>query len=97
VKVIGTAGTGYILSATSDEVANLIGHCFMNSECPRLNIGDSIRIASMYQQLRDLHYKKAELESVQKTLRVTADLLSTINPVFPAVAAEPDKKEEKQS
>ncbi len=96
MKVIGTAGEGYILSATRDEVANLIGY-FSGYDVKQLQVGDNIRIGSMYHQLRNLQNKRAELENIQKTLRMTADLLTAVQPLIPAVTAEPDKKEETKS
>jgi hypothetical protein len=49
VKVIGKTEGGYILEASNDEVANLIGYySTYDKDYKRPNCGDNIQISSMY-------------------------------------------------
>ncbi len=92
MKVIGTTKDGYMITATRDEVANLLGFYFGGQEgCPRIAPGDEIETAGMFHQLYDLARKKDSLTDVAKELRTVAALLEARNPIIAgAVDEEPD-------
>lgn len=85
MKIIGQTPSGVILEATKDELANLAGYYsaydteFNNKDLSR--VGTVVEAHAMYQQLYRLASAKRELETAQKTLRATADLLEPVMPI----------------
>jgi hypothetical protein len=83
VKVIGNTKDGYILEASENEVANLIGYSsHWSDKFKRPSVGDDIQINKMYRQLYDLEHNQPELRKVIDTLRGLADMLEPVCPVI---------------
>ena len=84
MKIIGKTQNGYIMEATGREVARLIGYYYEGIDgAEHLEVGMTIEVSKMYQQLYDLSCRRRELEKVQQELRRAADLLTPVIPVFP--------------
>jgi hypothetical protein len=91
MKVIGTTVNGFILEATNDEVANLIGfHSSYSDGFPRkIESGTVINVSPMYRHLYALSAAERSLADMASKLRTAADLVGTLpDPLTPA----PDKE-----
>lgn len=84
MKIIGETSDGYILTASKDEISNLIGYysAYSNKYENKVFIGSVINVADMYKKLYDLDRNKDELEKTAKTLRTLADMLDVVDPIF---------------
>jgi hypothetical protein len=93
MKIIGKSENGFILEASRDEVANLIGYYFSCSDgCKMPSIGDELQVSKMYRQLYDLKNRQPELQKVVGTLRGLADMLEPVCPVIEKAAKEATTK-----
>jgi hypothetical protein len=93
VKVIGESRDTYILEASKDEIANLIGYYSRYDDKAHVSVGDKINISSMYKQLYNLKNNEPKLKEVVKTLRGLADLLEPVCPVIEAQIKDAAKPE----
>lgn len=93
MKIIGKTETGFILSASEDEVCNLVGYYSKYSSEPKLQIGANIEVAKMYRHLYSLGNEKTEIASMAAKLRAAADLIGTLPDPIAEALAVPDKKE----
>jgi hypothetical protein len=87
LKVIGKTGDGYILDASTNEIANLIGYYSdydMRDNNKKLAVGDNIQISAMYKQLHNLKNNEPKLKDTVKMLRGLADSLEPVCPVIEA-------------
>jgi hypothetical protein len=85
VKIIGKSESGYILEASNDEVANLVGYySIYDKDYKRPNCGDNIQISSMYKQLYNLKNNEPKLKDTVKILRGLADSLEPVCPLIEA-------------
>jgi len=82
MKIIGKTENGYIIEASKDDVANLIGYYSHYSKEVNISVGDEIQVSKMYQQLHDLERSQPEMRKVVSTLRGMADLLEPVCPVI---------------
>lgn len=88
MKVIATTKTGFLLDATDDEVAKLVGYYnaySMKSAFRRsnvVNVGDSIQIAAMYTSLTGLVDKLATMEQIRASLRAVAASMEIVDPLL---------------
>ncbi len=87
MTIIGKTTNGFIITAGSDEIANLIGFHYASSKSgvESMKVGAEIKVSAMYQQLYTLNYQKRKLADAQKTLRQTADLLTPVIPIMPEI------------
>lgn len=91
MKIIGKAKDSFILQASENEVANLVGH--YSHWDVRLETGDEINVAKMYHQLRSLSVLRTEIESTKETLLEMAKSLEVVLPVtFNVEKVIPDNK-----
>ena len=83
MEIIGTSlRETIILTATRDEIANLIGYYYPGSDgCPRLDVGLKIKVSEMYHRLRSLADRKDTVASAAKMLRAYADMLELVPPI----------------
>lgn len=91
MKIIGESREGYIIEASKDEVANLIGYYSKYDDKFKISVGDKINISGMYQQLYNLKNNQPRLKEIVKTLRNLADLLEPVCPVIEAQIKEAAK------
>ena len=85
MKVIGYTEKGYMLDATKEEIANLIGFYSTYSEEYRkssIGIGSEINVSAMFKQLYDLHWRHDDVEKAKEKLRQCIDLLDEVNPLI---------------
>lgn len=90
MKIIGkTSENGLLLSATEDEVANLIGYYGKYSEDAQSHLkpGTDIHISEIFKTLYYMSTRKRELEEAAAKLRCCADAITLTCPVVEAVAA----------
>ena len=84
MKIIGRTKEGYILDASADEIANLVGYYgkYSLDKKVQLNIGDEINISQMYKQLYNLSRKHEEIESAKEKLAECIKYMDEIEPVI---------------
>ena len=85
MKIIGKTQKGYILDASEDEVANLIGYYgeySLREQCGKLNIGDEIQISRMYEQLYKLHDNHKDIERAKECLTQCIENMEEVLPVI---------------
>ena len=85
MKVIGRTEKGYILDATKEEIANLIGfYSTYNEEYRKasIKIGSEINVSAMFKQLYDLHWKHDDIKKIKEKLRQCINLLDEVNPLI---------------
>lgn len=85
MKVIGRTEKGYILDATKEEIANLIG---FYSEYGKgfkeksIGIGSEIKVSGMYKQLYELAGSYEKIERAKENLKRCIELLDIVNPLI---------------
>ena len=92
MKVIGYTETGYMLDATKEEIANLIGFYKTYGEEFRkksIGIGSEINVSGMYKQLYGLAEKYDDIVSAKDNLKQCIELLDMVNPIID-VSIKPD-------
>lgn len=97
MKVIAKTKDGYLLEASETEIANLIGYYSQyESGFDRrgLNIGDSLKISEMFQQLYSLKKNLPLLSKTAAEFRNLADLLEVKDPILRRRVEEVTSKEE---
>lgn len=88
MKIIGTTKDGFILEASENEVANLIGYYsrydMREKETAPPKPGDTIRIHEMYQRLYVLASRRGQIKTAQKMLLDAASELELVDPILAA-------------
>lgn len=96
MKIIADTGKGYILEATEDELANLMGYSsdfhrrnypegaeqFRRASGRKLVPGDIIPIKKMYDHLYTMANKEKELMEISAKLKAAADFVDTALPTI---------------
>lgn len=85
MKIIGYTEKGYLLDATKEEIANLIGFYSTYSEefvKKFLGIGSEINVSGMYKQLYELTGKHDYIERAKDNLKQCIELLDIVNPLI---------------
>jgi hypothetical protein len=98
MKIIGKTENGFVLIASADEVANLIGYHSKYSDAKAvrdLDVGSEIRVAEMYRHLSRLGHAKQEISDMAAKLRAAADLITALPDPIVGAQAEADNKEQK--
>ena len=88
MKVIGTTKRGFLLDASDDEIAKLIGYWsaytvkskFAKREV--VNVGDEIQIAEMYKSITELVDKVKTMEQIRASLRAVAASMEIVDPLL---------------
>lgn len=97
MKVIAKTRDGYMLEASEDDIAYLIGYngrYSVSYDKSKLQIGDKINISAMYGQLYNLKENQPKLKNTVNILRSLADLLEPVCPVIEASLKEAAKDKE---
>ena len=92
MKIIGYTGKGYMLDATKEEIANLIGFYGTYGEEFRkksIGIGSEINVSGMYKQLYGLARGYDDIERAKDNLKRCIELLDIVNPLID-VSINPD-------
>lgn len=95
MKIIGKTEEGFMLSATEDELAKLLGLSSAYSIEDRSRVlvpGKKIAVADLYKRLERLGRLPAELTAAQKALRGIADALEIVEPLLVEAASTSDAK-----
>jgi hypothetical protein len=88
MKVIATTKRGFLLDASDDEVAKLIGYYSAYtvkskfSKSNVVNVGDEIQIAEMYKSLSELVGNVKTMEQVRASLRCVAASMEIVDPLL---------------
>lgn len=93
MQIIGVTENGFVLTASQDEVANLVGYHSRysgGSAIQKLKPGNEIKIAGMFRHLYDLGSAKADIAATAAKLRVAADLIDTLPDPISAAEAKTD-------
>lgn len=93
MKVIGSTIGGFILQASADEVANLLGY-FYTSAIPnkpgwgrqKIEVGDEIQLGKAFEKIRYLSSERRTCERTALELENLAARLRLADPVVRAVA-----------
>lgn len=92
MKIIGETPGGFILEASCDEVANLVGYYsrYDGAFCKRqIRPGDQIQVHQMYQRLYMAARRRNEIRTAAKMLRDAAGELELADPILRAADEEP--------
>lgn len=81
MKIIGKTDDGFIIEASQNEIANLIGYYF-SSECPIIEVGCIITINKIFYQLYNLARTRTKLDEIANELNTYADRLRLIQPII---------------
>lgn len=84
MKIIGRSEEGYIIDASRDEIANLIGFYGAygrDYDNCHIGIGSEINVHNMYQQLYELSRAHNNLERSKEYLKKCISLLDFVDPV----------------
>lgn len=85
MKIIGHTENGYLIDASREEIANLIG--YYGTYCDeyknkRIGIGSEIQVHEMYNQLYQLAYKYDDISRAKENLTKCIELLDLVHPVI---------------
>ena len=90
MKIIGQTAEGFLLSATEDEVYNLVGYYSRYSDgAKKLKPGDEINIGAMFMQLYRLRDYEKQVHELRMKLQNAIDCLTMAEPVAREIFAEP--------
>jgi hypothetical protein len=92
MRIIGESDSGYVLEASRDEVANLIGYYSKYNYDKGIATpkpGDTIKVTEMFQRLYTLARRRGEIKTAQKMLRDAADELELVDPILGASEEKP--------
>jgi len=93
MKIIGTTKEGFILEATENECANLIGFYYSDFEARKqLKFGNEILVNSLFRQLYDLKNRGESLERCANELEAIASLLRLQAPVVTPASTVTEKE-----
>lgn len=84
MKVLGTTDSGYILQATKDEAANLMGfhsHYKLKDYCIVLKPGDEINVSELFQRFYKLQQLDKNFEEASRNCKIIAASLDLVAPV----------------
>jgi hypothetical protein len=93
MKIIGKTDEGFLLSATEDELAHLLGFnssYSVEDRTKRLAPGQRIKVADLYKRLEKLGKLPKELADTAKALRGIADAIDAFEPVLVEAASTKD-------
>jgi hypothetical protein len=91
MKIIGKTQEGFILDASRDELANLLGfYGNYASGCPDWKLGMDIQVSKLYERIHTMRKSEASLADCAKSLRNLADLLEPIDRLVTAALKDPE-------
>lgn len=91
MKIIGTSEAGLLISASEDEIANLIGYYSKYGDQVRnaLRVGTEIRVSEMFKKLYEMQSMEKELVASAAKLRMCADTITLTAPLIPKTEVAP--------
>ena len=94
MKIIATTPGGFLLSATEDEVANLLGGFSKYDDGMRaqLVVGATIDARKLYDHWRNFQQIESNLSQAAASLRAAAGIIDTVPPMItPPAAPQPEE------
>ena len=88
MKIIGTTKQGFLLEATDNEIANLVGYYSAYTIKSKFNkrevveVGDQIKVAEMYKSFDELVSKVKTMEQIRASLRAVAASMEIVDPLL---------------
>lgn len=79
MQIIGKTSDGYIVAMSKSQLEKLTGYYYGHS---RFEIGDKIKVDSLFNQLTALVKHEEEIKKLSHTLKTAAGMLEKIDPVF---------------
>jgi len=79
MKILAKTENGYMVDIRGYEIEKLTGYYYGKR---RFNIGDEIKIDSLYNQLTSLVEHEDKIKKISHTLKTAAGMLEKIDPVF---------------
>lgn len=80
MNIIGTSSAGFLISASKDEIAELMGFYWSGSNgCPHIAVGSEIPVAKMFTHIEFLKSSGGKLNALAAELRVIADAVEVRN------------------
>jgi hypothetical protein len=92
MKVLALGTNQVILSATTEEVAQLIGYygCY-SQNCPTIASGMQFEVNTAYEALRDIRALKTRLKTIQAEVQKFADVFATKKLLIDPIVEKVDK------
>ena len=78
MKIIATAKKNYILEATPEEMAHLLGYGYTSQIQHKFEVGDEINLSRIFENLKRQDGMQRQLQEAQATLRACADMLDPV-------------------
>lgn len=79
MKIIGEAGSNFILVASTDEVANLLGFSWACANgMPPLRVGTEVKVSAVFLVGHERERRRKELNDAIKSLRACASYLEPV-------------------
>ncbi len=69
MKVIGKTERGFILEASEDEIANLVGEYYWSAVERKVKIGSTINVKKMYDRIQHLRNAAGSLQEFRNKMR----------------------------
>ena len=96
MKIIAKTENGFLLEASKDEVANLLGeysHYHLKADVQeKLKIGATIRINKMYERITNLDHKNKNVKAAITALRDMLELFAESEPIIDKAMSKQDEK-----
>jgi len=87
MKIIGKTENGFILDATMQEVANLVGF-YSKFKVADIQVGREIDVHRMYHQLYELHHMEKQVGEIADQFEKYARELRPIMPIHIVASTE---------
>jgi hypothetical protein len=97
MKIIGRSVEGYLLEATKEELANLVGVQSWQRDCPDFRPGMTIMVCELFKRLDAMRKSEETLKSCADSLRNLADLLGPVDTLIKGALKEPEVANEDHS
>jgi len=86
VKIIGKTKENFLLEATKNELANLVGYYSTYTDGYKsLQIGDYIKVSEMFNKLSWIENNKKKVEMLKEEFIQISRELDTFNPIFRSI------------
>ena len=86
MKIIGMSDSSYIIEASKDEVANLIGYSSdydRRNKGRELRVGENVCVSQMFEYLYKLGDGRRKLKEAAENLRAIAASVELVSPLIP--------------
>ena len=91
MKIIGKHENGFILDASKEELANLIGF-YSEFKIEHIDVGAEIKAHEMYEQLYSLSTMKSQLDNIADELENYSQALRLLTPIQVKISKNGEEK-----